>query len=96
MIEKKYSCRYVGSLVADAHRTLIKGGIVMYPANKNEKSGKIRLLYEAYPIAYIFEKAGGYSSNGICSILDIPFPNNIHQKTPIIYSSSYEMELFIN
>ena len=64
LIRKNYSTRWVGSLVADAHRTLLKGGIFTYPSNNVNPEGKIRLLYEAYPFAYIFEKANGYSSNG--------------------------------
>lgn len=93
LIKKKYSSRWVGSMVADGHRTLIKGGFFSYPGNKNNPEGKIRLLYEAYPFAYIFEIAGGESSNGKINILDIPFPEKIHQKTPIILSSKMEFEL---
>ena len=94
LINQNYSMRWVGSMVADAHRTLIKGGIFSYPGNNKNKEGKIRLLYEAYPFAYIFNKANGKSSNGSQDILDIDFPNNIHQKTPIILSSDYEFNLF--
>lgn len=95
--EHKYSTRWVGSLVADAHRTLLKGGIFAYPGNNNNPDGKIRLLYEAYPFAHIFKIAGGKSTNGIInSILDIPFPKNIHQKTPIILSSQEEFINFIS
>ena len=95
-INQKYSARWVGSLVADGHRTIIKGGFFAYPANTKDTSGKIRLLYEAYPFAYIFELGGGISSNGDTNILDIPFPEKIHQKTPIILSGTYEMDLFYN
>lgn len=95
--ENNYSTRWVGSLVADAHRTLLKGGFFAYPANTSNKEGKIRLLYEAYPFAHIFKIAGGVSSNGLVdNILDIPFPKNIHQRTPIILSSSDEYKKFIN
>ena len=93
LIKKKYSSRWVGSMVADGHRTLIKGGFFSYPGNKNNPDGKIRLLYEAYPFAYIFEISGGESSNGEVNILDVPFPNEIHQKTPIILSSRNEFDL---
>ena len=93
LIKKKYSSRWVGSMVADGHRTLIKGGLFSYPGNKNNPEGKIRLLYEAYPFAYIFEIAGGESSNGEVNILDVPFPNEIHQKTPIILSSKTEFDI---
>lgn len=93
-IKDNYSARWVGSLVADAHRTLIKGGIFAYPENKKNKNGKLRLLYEAYPMAYVFKIASGYSSNGLINILDIPYPENIHQKTPLILSSKSEFLIF--
>ena len=93
---EKYSARWVGSLVADGHRTIIKGGFFAYPGNKKDEDGKIRLLYEAYPFAHIFEVGGGYSSNGERNILDVPFPENIHQKTPIILSSRNELNIFMN
>tara|TARA_B110000208_G_scaffold191644_1_gene259334 strand:- start:3068 stop:3946 length:879 start_codon:yes stop_codon:yes gene_type:complete len=96
LVNENYSARWVGSLVADAHRTLIKGGLFAYPDNNKSKNGKIRLLYEAYPFAFIFEMGGGSSSNGSISILDIPFPKNIHQRTPIILSSKHELEYFKN
>lgn len=89
-----YNSRWVGSLVADGHRTLIKNGFFAYPSNIKNKSGKIRLLYEAYPFAFIYKVAGGYSSNGYKSILDIDYPENCHQKTPIILSSKYELDIF--
>jgi fructose-1,6-bisphosphatase I len=89
LFDKGYTLRFVGSMVADAHRTLLKGGIFMYPANKKSIDGKIRLLYEAIPFAFIFEKAGGVGSNGNERLLDVEF-NDIHQRTPIILSSKYE------
>ena len=95
-IEQKYVARWVGSLVADAHRTLIKGGFFAYPGNRKDLEGKIRLLYEAYPFAHIFHNAGGFSSNGVSSILDVPFPAKIHQKTPIVLCSKHEHELFVS
>ena len=92
LIDEEYNMRWVGSLVADFHRTLIKGGIILYPGNKKNKNGKIRLVYEAYPLAYIMEKAEGMSYNGINgSILNIPFPENIHIRTPIFFGSEYEI-----
>lgn len=94
LISKNYTARWVASLVADAHRTIIKGGFFAYPGNKKYPEGKIRLLYEAYPFAYIFEKAGGFSSNGYTNLLDLNFPENIHQKTSIILSSKFEFDLF--
>ena len=95
-IEQKYGARWVGSLVADAHRTLMKGGFFAYPGNSKDPEGKIRLLYEAYPFAHIFHNAGGFSSNGVRSILDVPFPDKIHQKTPIVLCGKYEHDLFVN
>jgi fructose-1,6-bisphosphatase I len=93
-IEKKYSARWVGSLVADGHRTIIKGGFFAYPANSKDTTGKIRLLYEAYPFAFLFHVGGGKASNGSINLLDVPFPENIHQKTPIILASSEDMNMF--
>ena len=94
MIEHKYNARWVGSMVADGHRTLIKGGFFAYPANESSLQGKIRLLYEAYPFAHIFETAGGVSTDGTTNILDIPYPEKLHQKTPIILSSKTEYDIF--
>ena len=93
-IDEKYTCRWVGCMAADGHRTVIKGGIFAYPENRKDTSGKIRLLYEAYPFAHIFHIGGGFSSNGNVNILDVPFPENIHQKTPIILCGKYENDLF--
>ena len=90
IVEKHYSSRYVGSLVADAHRTLLKGGVFLYPANQSYTCGKIRLLYEAYPMAFIFECAGGVATNGDIELLHIPFPENPHERTPIYLSSRNE------
>lgn len=95
LIKQKYTARWVGSLVADGHRTLMKGGFFAYPGNISNADGKIRLLYEAYPFAHIFETAGGIGSDGNINILDIPFPYyNLHKKTPIILSSTMEFSLF--
>jgi fructose-1,6-bisphosphatase I len=102
-IEQKKSARWVGSLVADAHRTLLKGGFFAYPVDTKNmtqsnptKGGKIRLLYEAYVFAYIFESLGGYSTDGKQSILDIPFPKDIHMKVGITLASPEEYNTFIN
>jgi fructose-1,6-bisphosphatase I len=82
-LTKPYSLRYVGSMVSDVHRTLLYGGIFMYPADSKSKAGKLRLLYEANPMAYICEQAGGYAvANGGKRILDIQ-PTNIHCRTGI-------------
>ena len=97
LIYNKYSARWVGSLVADVHRTLIKGGLVMYPSNMSNPNGKIRLLYEAYPMAYIFHQLGGFSWNEKCNILDQPFSwDNIHKRTPIYFFGKYEYDLLFS
>ncbi len=85
-----YSSRYVGSLVADFHRNLLYGGIFMYPADSKNKNGKLRLLYEANPLAFIAEQAGGRASNGIERILDV-IPLNLHQKTPLYIGSEEDV-----
>lgn len=95
-IRNNYTNRWVASMVADAHRTIIKGGFFSYPGNKKNPDGKIRLIYEAYPFAYIFELAGGKSSNGHICLLDVPFPTALHQKTPIVLGGEYEMSVFRN
>lgn len=73
--------RYIGSLVADFHRNLMRGGVFMYPAEEKQPNGKLRLLYEAAPLAYLAEQAGGYGSTGYGSILDV-VPKGLHQRTP--------------
>lgn len=95
-VSRNFSQRWVGSLVADAHRTLLKGGFFSYPADSKNKNGKIRLLYEAYPMAFIFEKSGGVATDGFNNILDLEFPSDIHLKTPIYLSSSKEYSIFLN
>ena len=96
LIDENYTSRWVGSMVSDCHRTLIKGGIFAYPRNSKDMEGKIRLLYEAYPFCYLFKIAGGKSSNGEKDILDIEFPKDIHKKTPIYIGSNYEINLLNN
>jgi fructose-1,6-bisphosphatase I len=88
-----YGARYVGSLVADAHRTLIKGGIFAYPADAKSKNGKLRLLYEANPRAYLFEQAGGAATSGSERILDI-VPAELHQRTPLVLGSKDDVSAF--
>jgi fructose-1,6-bisphosphatase I len=82
--------RYVGSLVADFHRNLIGGGIFAYPANAKAPSGKLRLLYEASPLAFIVEQAGGAATDGTRRILDI-VPTALHQRTPLYIGSKHEV-----
>jgi fructose-1,6-bisphosphatase I len=88
-----YGARYVGSLVADAHRTLVKGGIFAYPADTKSTNGKLRLLYEANPMAFLFEQAGGGATNGKERILDI-VPSELHQRTPLIVGSIDDVAAF--
>ncbi len=90
---RPYGHRYVGSLVADAHRTLLKGGIFAYPADKKSPKGKLRLLYEANPMAFIFEQAGGAAIDGERSILDI-VPTSLHERTPLVLGSKDDVEAF--
>jgi fructose-1,6-bisphosphatase I len=85
--------RYVGSLVADAHRTLLKGGVFAYPSDKKSPGGKLRLLYEANPMAYIFEQAGGAATNGVDSILKIE-PKSVHDRTPLVLGSKHDVGVF--
>lgn len=90
---RPYGGRYVGTLVADAHRTLLKGGIFAYPADRKSPEGKLRLLYEANPFAFIFEAAGGRASHGKGRILDIQ-PTKLHQRTPLILGSPDDVAVF--
>jgi fructose-1,6-bisphosphatase I len=81
------------SMVADVHRTLLYGGIFIYPADKRSPEGKLRLLYEANPMAMILEQAGGKASTGSQRVLDIQ-PTSIHQRTPIVLGSVENVEEF--
>ena len=89
--EKPYSARYVGSLVADFHRNLLKGGIFLYPADKKSKSGKLRLLYEVNPLAFVVEQAGGRASTGEERVMEI-VPEDLHQRVPVIIGSRLDVE----
>lgn len=86
-----YTQRYIGSMVADVHRNLIKGGIFMYPGTTDRPNGKLRLLYECNPFAFILEKAGGKATNGVERLLDIQ-PTALHQRTPFFVGSRMMME----
>jgi len=88
---KPYGARYVGSMVADVHRTLKYGGIFMYPATTDAPSGKLRLLYEAVPMAFIMEQAGGLASTGAIPILEVQ-PEKLHQRVPVILGSKEDVE----
>jgi fructose-1,6-bisphosphatase I len=83
---KPFSSRYIGSLVADFHRTLLYGGIFMYPRDADNRDGKLRLLYEAAPLAYLAEQAGGRGSTGSGDICDI-HPTDLHQRVPLYLGS---------
>jgi fructose-1,6-bisphosphatase I len=85
-----YSGRYVGSLVADFHRNLLYGGIYMYPGDRKNPNGKLRVLYEAAPLAFIAEQAGGAASNGTERIMDL-VPTALHQRTPLFIGSSEDV-----
>lgn len=86
-----YTQRYIGSMVSDVHRNLIKGGIFMYPGTTDKPNGKLRLLYECNPFAFIVERAGGMATNGKIRILDIE-PTQVHQRTPLFIGSKNMME----
>lgn len=91
---RPYSGRYIGSMVADVHRTLLYGGIFLYPATQKSPAGKLRLLYEANPMAMVIEQAGGMASTGKERILDIA-PNELHQRVPLFMGSTREVKLAI-
>ncbi|KZV71671.1 fructose-1,6-bisphosphatase [Peniophora sp. CONT] len=88
---KPYSARYIGSMVADVHRTFLYGGIFGYPADKKSKSGKLRLLYEAFPMAMLCEQAGGVATTGTQRILDIQ-PKQIHERCGVFLGSKDDVE----
>ena len=88
---KPLSVRYVGSLVADFHRNLLGGGVFCYPANRKAPRGKLRLLYEASPLAFIVEQAGGAATDGAQRVLDIQ-PTELHQRTPLYIGSRGEID----
>lgn len=89
----KYASRYIGSMVADVHRTLLKGGVFLYPPTKTNPEGKLRLLYEANPIAFLVEQAGGTAIDGSKRVLDIQ-PESIHQRTALVVGSRVELADF--
>jgi len=89
--EKKAGARYIGSMVADVHRTIKYGGIFMYPATSDAPNGKLRLLYECNPMAFIVEQAGGKATTGKIPILDVQ-PTSIHQRMPIFLGSAGDVQ----
>lgn len=92
--DEGYTVRYIGSMVADVHRTLIKGGIFAYPSDIKNKNGKLRLLYEASPMAFLIEQAGGKTTDGKQDILNIK-PTDIHQRTPVFLGSKKEIDQLV-
>ena len=95
---RPYSSRYVGSLVADFHRNLLYGGIFIYPSDEKNKNGKLRLMYEANPLAFIVEQAGGRATNGNQRILELQ-PESLHQRVPLFIGSEDDVKLaekFVN
>jgi len=86
-----YGARYIGSMVADVHRTLLKGGVFLYPGTKKAPEGKLRLLYEGNPMAFVIEQAGGAASTGRGPLLDV-VPTKLHQRTPVVIGSAGEVE----
>ena len=95
--EKNFNMRWVGSLVADASRIFERGGIFLYPQDKREKnkSGRLRLTYEANPISFLISQAGGKATNGSIDILNVEV-NEIHQRVPFIFGSEEEVDIFLN
>ncbi|HVO73416.1 MAG TPA: class 1 fructose-bisphosphatase [Ignavibacteriaceae bacterium] len=92
---RPYSSRYIGSMVADIHRNLLYGGIFMYPADSRHLSGKLRLMYECNPMAFIVEAAGGLATDGTKRILEIQ-PESLHQKIPIFIGSRDDVNLVMD
>jgi len=89
--KRPYSARYLGSLVADFHRNLIKGGIYIYPATTKSPNGKLRLMYENNPLAFIAEQAGGLATDGKRRILEV-VPKELHERTPLFIGSRSMVE----
>lgn len=89
--KRPYTARYIGSLVADFHRNLIKGGIYIYPSTQKAPNGKLRLLYECAPLAYLVEQAGGLATDGERRIMEI-IPEELHQRVPLFIGSKRMVE----
>merc|ERR1712048_698933 len=88
---KTYSSRYIGSMVGDVHRTLLYGGLFGYPADKKNKNGKLRLLYEGAPMSFLLEQAGGKSTTGSQRVMDIT-PSKVHQRVPVFLGSADDVD----
>lgn len=92
---KRFSSRYIGSMVGDVHRTLLYGGVFGYPADKRNPNGKLRLLYEGAPMSFIVEQAGGLSTTGTHRVMEIS-PDHVHQRVPIIMGSRNDVQEMID
>lgn len=92
---ERYTSRYVGSMVADVHRTLLYGGVFGYPSDTRNPDGKLRLLYEAAPMSFLIEQAGGLSTTGTERIMDMT-PETVHQRVPVIMGSKTEVQEVID
>ncbi|MEC4983596.1 MAG: class 1 fructose-bisphosphatase [Oscillatoria sp. PMC 1068.18] len=87
-----YTARYGGALVGDFHRILLQGGVFLYPGTKKKPQGKLRLLYESSPLAFLIEQAGGKASTGVEDILDV-IPDKLHARTPLVIGSTEDVQL---
>jgi fructose-1,6-bisphosphatase I len=92
---KKFSSRYIGSMVGDVHRTLLYGGVFGYPGDTKNKNGKLRLLYEGAPMSFIMEQAGGLSTTGTQRVMEI-VPETVHQRVPIVMGSKNDVQEVID
>jgi fructose-1,6-bisphosphatase I len=94
---RDFNMRWVASMVAEVHRIIIRGGVFMYPKDTKDpaKAGKLRLMYEANPMSFIVEQAGGISSTGRQRILDVQ-PEGLHQRVPVILGSKNEVEVILS
>ena len=91
-LKKNYNMRWIASMVADVHRNLLQGGIFIYPDDRKSPNGKLRILYECHPLAFVVEQAGGAATDGKGRILDI-LPHKLHQRVPVFLGSKDEVEL---
>jgi fructose-1,6-bisphosphatase I len=89
--DKDFNMRWVASMVAEVHRILVRGGVFMYPSDAKAKMGKLRLMYEANPMSFIVEQAGGGSTTGLQRVREVS-PTGIHQRVPIMLGSKNEID----
>ena len=97
--QQNFNMRWAGSMVGDVHRILCRGGVFLYPSDacmeKSGKTGKLRLMYEASPMGWLMEQAGGVAHTGAKNILEVP-PENLHQRVPVMMGSSDEVNRLID